>query len=214
MKTCNKCKVLKPLECFYKGDTYKDGHRAKCIECIKAYQQENKELKKEYLKKYKELNKKNLKLKNKEYRDKNSEKIKTWRIENENYFKSYRIDNRENSRNYVKNRNTVDPIFKFKNNVRRLLLHSFKRGRKNLKKIDKTEIILGCTIEEFVIYISKKFKEGMTLGNHGEWHIDHVIPLVTATTEEEVIKLNHYTNLQPLWAKENFSKGGRYQINY
>jgi hypothetical protein len=49
----------------------------------------------------------------------------------------------------------------------------------------------------------------MTLENHGEWHLDHIIPLASATTEEEIIKLNHYTNFQPLWAEENLSKGDR-----
>jgi hypothetical protein len=50
----------------------------------------------------------------------------------------------------------------------------------------------------------------MTLENHGLWHIDHIKPIALATTEEEVIKLNHYTNLQPLWAKDNLKKGAKY----
>jgi hypothetical protein len=49
----------------------------------------------------------------------------------------------------------------------------------------------------------------MTLENYGEWHLDHIIPLATATTREDVVRLNHYTNFQPLWAKDNLSKGAK-----
>ena len=187
----------------------KDGYRNVCKQCFKKYQEENKESKKEYLKKYKEINRENLKIKNKIYRIKNSDKIKEWKETNKDYFIKYREDNKENIRNYFAERRNNEPIFRFKNNIRRLILHSFKRGRKNFKKIDKTEVILGCKIEEFIDYISKKFTEEMTFENHGEWHIDHIIPLATAKTEEDVILLNHYTNLQPLWAKDNLSKGAK-----
>ena len=49
----------------------------------------------------------------------------------------------------------------------------------------------------------------MSWDNYGEWHIDHIIPLASATTEEGVLKLYHYSNLQPLWAKDNLSKGSK-----
>lgn len=49
----------------------------------------------------------------------------------------------------------------------------------------------------------------MTLDNYGEWHLDHIIPISSAKTEEEVIKLNHYTNFQPLWAEDNWNKGNK-----
>jgi hypothetical protein len=52
-----------------------------------------------------------------------------------------------------------------------------------------------------------KFVDGMNWDNIGEWHIDHIIPLSSAETEQETIKLCHYTNLQPLWAFDNLSKG-------
>jgi hypothetical protein len=207
MKSCSSCNEVKDFKYFYKGKGYKDGYRSTCKDCVKKYQEENKDSKKEYLKNYKDKNKNILKLKNKEYRLKNIDKIKEWRSNNEEYIKKHRQNNKLNFRLYIKKRNENEPIFRFKNNVRRLILHSFKRRKKNFKKIDRTEIILGCSIQDFINYISKGFKKGMTFDNHGDWHIDHIIPLATASTEEEVIKLNHYTNLQPLWAKENLSKG-------
>jgi len=209
MKACSKCKNLKSFENFYKGKMYKDGYRNICKQCVKLYEEENKDAKKEYLKKYRKLNKENLKIKSKKYREENSDKIIEWREENNFYFKQYRQDNKINIANYFKKRIDNDPIFKFKQNVRSLILKSFKRGRRNFKKTDKTEIILGCSIEEFINYICLKFDKGMTLENHGEWHIDHIIPLASAKTKEDVIKLNNYINLQPLWAKDNLRKGSK-----
>lgn len=194
---------------FYLGKGNKDGYRSSCKDCIKKYQEDNKDVKSKYLKKYKEDKKDILILKNKEYREKNKEKITKWREDNENYFKTYRQNNKDKKRKYFNKRLAEEPIFKFKNNVRRLILHSFKRGKKNFKKIDKTEKILGCSIDFFISYISLKFKDGMTIKNHGKWHLDHIIPLVTANTEEDIIRLNHYTNFQPLWAKDNLRKSSK-----
>ena len=61
----------------------------------------------------------------------------------------------------------------------------------------------------FAEYIKSKFTEGMTLENYGEWHIDHIIPLATAQSIEDVKRLCHYTNLQPLWAQDNLRKGAK-----
>ena len=69
--------------------------------------------------------------------------------------------------------------------------------------------MLGCTPEELRDHLQSQFTEGMTLENHGEWHIDHIIPLASANTEEEIVKLCHYTNLQPLWAEDNLSKSDK-----
>ena len=72
-----------------------------------------------------------------------------------------------------------------------------------------------CTIEQLKQHIETQFKEGMTWGNYGEWHVDHKIPLAfkedgKIPTLEEVTKRLHYLNTQPLWASENMSKGNRY----
>ena len=50
----------------------------------------------------------------------------------------------------------------------------------------------------------------MTWSNYGEWHLDHKVPISWAKSEEEVYKLSHYTNFQPLWMNDNLSKDNRY----
>ncbi|CAB4136642.1 hypothetical protein UFOVP309_48 [uncultured Caudovirales phage] len=131
-----------------------------------------------------------------------SENIKNWR-ENKN--------GKEWMNNYMKDRINTDSLFKFKNKVRGLIYQSFKRKKNNnWNKKTKTENILGCKFEEFKIYIENKFTFGMTWENQGEWHLDHIKPLKLAETEEDVIKLNHYTNFQPLWAEDNLKKGSKY----
>jgi hypothetical protein len=118
-------------------------------------------------------------------------------------------ENKDKECRYVKERLKIDHIYKFKGNVRTLIKNSFKRGTNQFSKNAKTENILGCTIEEFRIYMYSKFKNGMSFENHGKWHLDHIIPLSKAKTEEEIIKLNHYTNFQPLWAIDNIRKGNK-----
>lgn len=80
---------------------------------------------------------------------------------------------------------------------------------KKFKKKSKIADILGCNISQLKEHLEKLFKPGMTWENRGfyGWHIDHIIPLASAKTEDEMLKLCHYTNLQPLWAKENRIKG-------
>ena len=69
--------------------------------------------------------------------------------------------------------------------------------------------IIGCTFEELKIHLEKQFHSGMSWQNRSEWHIDHIIPLASAKTEEDVIRLNNFTNLRPLWAKDNLAKGAK-----
>ena len=85
---------------------------------------------------------------------------------------------------------------------------------KKITKRNGTFEIIGCTPHELKEHLETQFREGMSWENHGEkgWHIDHIIPLSSAKNEEEIYKLCHYTNLQPLWWDENMSKGGRLMI--
>ncbi len=70
---------------------------------------------------------------------------------------------------------------------------------------------LGCSIAEFRTYIAAKFQPGMSWGNYGEWHLDHIKPLASfnLADREQFLKAFHFTNYQPLWAKDNLAKGSK-----
>jgi hypothetical protein len=106
-----------------------------------------------------------------------------------------------------KRREAIDPQFKLKRKLRRTLRDSFRR--KGYGKNTKSQVILGIGYEELVKHFETLFQEGMTWENMGLWHIDHIIPLSSAKNEQEIIKLCHYKNLQPLWAKDNIEKSDR-----
>jgi hypothetical protein len=150
-------------------------------------------------------NKKNCKICNRLIAKKHSQKNKKTRQEyyykNLNYYKKYR-------NNYNKKRKENDELFKFSAAIRSNIIYCFKRkyfGNKNCK----TEQILGCSFKEFKNYIESKFEPWMNWDNYGNkkgyskeinisWDLDHIIPVSFAKNNEELIKLNHYTNFQPL----------------
>jgi hypothetical protein len=101
-----------------------------------------------------------------------------------------------------------DPLFALKKRLRGLVRGSFRKsGYTNFKA--RTEEIVGISFNEFKLYMESKFVDGMNWENRSEWHIDHIVPLSTAKSEQELIALSHYTNLQPLWAMENLKKGDK-----
>lgn len=79
-------------------------------------------------------------------------------------------------------------------------------SKHGFSKTSATREILGCDYEEFVRHIERQFVKGMTWKNRNEWHIDHIIPVSSAQTVDDVIRLNHFTNLRPLWSHENRKK--------
>lgn len=102
-----------------------------------------------------------------------------------------------------------DEIFRIRTNMKnrlKLFLKSNKITKKNT-----TFGYVGCNPKELKEHIEKQFKDGMCWENYGYygWHIDHIIPLSSAKTEKEVYELSHYTNLQPLWADENYKKSNK-----
>jgi hypothetical protein len=113
-------------------------------------------------------------------------------------------NNRKKYNSYWTERKKNDPEFRLKMNMRTRLSGFLKK--KDITKKNKTFDIVGCKPEFLREYLEKRFSEGMSWSNYGQWHIDHIIPLSSAQTEDEIYKLCHYTNLQPLWSEENLKK--------
>ena len=97
----------------------------------------------------------------------------------------------------------------------RQIVSSRVKSALRAKKSKKSIEYLGCTIDEFKEHIESQFEEGMTWDNHGEWHIDHIVPIKykedgEVPTLEDTIKRLHWSNTQPLWASDNIAKGNRF----
>lgn len=219
MKKCNKCNIEKPLDEFYKHKGGKLGRRSDCKECKKAYQEANKDKIRARKKTYYEANKDKALKARKTYYEANKEKIaeqkKAYREANKEriaerkkqYYQANKKRIAEWHRRYKKARRKSDPLFKLSCNYRTLLGNTLKRG--SYSKKSRTHEILGIDYERYKKYLEATFKKGMSWDNHGEWHIDHIIPLASAKNEEELLKLLHYSNTQPLWAEDNIKKRDR-----
>jgi hypothetical protein len=98
--------------------------------------------------------------------------------------------------------------------LRRLSSRIRSQVRRALVDRDKTpdryKAAIGCTYRELAIHIESQFQPGMTWENMGKWHIDHITPVAHfLENDPEGFAWNHYTNLQPLWARDNLSKGAK-----
>jgi len=101
---------------------------------------------------------------------------------------------------------------KLANNLRIRILHALKGKDKSMATLK----LLGCSIEQFKKHLQSLFKLGMTLENHGEWHIDHIRPCSSfdLSDPKQQSVCFHYTNLQPLWARENLKKHAKITKEY
>ena len=155
-------------------------------------------------KEYYEINKEIFKEKYHNNKEKIKEVGKKWREKNKEHLREYK-------NKYQKDRKKIDHLYKLKISIRSLISTSFKNGFTNKSK--KTKDILGCSFEDFKIYLENQFSEDMTWENYGTyWHLDHKIPASWAENDEHLYELNHYTNFQPLYWLDNLIKGNRYSI--
>ena len=235
-KKCSKCGIEKSINNFYKnGEKY----RADCKECYKKiwqdkyyeknkerlrlkcqeYRKQNKNKIKEYNRNYYQTNKEKISNKRKKYlKDyyaNNKEKWKKYnnteerKIYQKEYNKKYREINRKELNKKNKNKRENDIKYKMISRTRNLVNMCFKKNK--YKKNSKTHNIIGCDYDFFVNYLLKTFKNnyGYEYNNDENVQIDHIIPLSTANSVEEVIKLNHYTNLQLLKEEDNRKKSNK-----
>lgn len=204
--------------------------KKKCLECNKKLQYHNKygycrehknlapSLKQdvyEYKKQWALNNKEKIAKYDKKYKTNNKIKVKKrlnkWKEKNPDYYKEYRLTHKKQHSTYIykyyKKKRQKDPLFRLRWNLRNRLKNMLKV--KSWHKDNKTADIIGCTLEELKYHIESKFTQGMTWQNYGKWELDHIIPVSKATTKEELYKLNHYSNLQPLWKLDNIKKSNK-----
>lgn len=221
---CKNCNIDKDLTEFHKSKKSKKGYNSSCKICVriknlksvKKYRENNADKVSESNKKYRDnnrgiINKRQVEwnLKNKDrvseskkiFFQENKEKInKTRKL----YYQNNKEKINKKAREYYSIKRKNNMLFKLKENIRNSINMSFKNS--SFKKETNTSNILGCTFEDFKKYLESKFEPWMSWENHGlyngelshGWDIDHIIPLSTAETKEDIVKLNHYTNLQPL----------------
>jgi hypothetical protein len=199
-KICKRCDVDKLLSEFGKNSKLKSGLSNVCFDCrrieSKNFYTKNKEKELERHRK----KSKNFRLNN---REKALNKLYDWKSKNKDHINEY-------AKKYYHNRKKQDSLFILTRRARAVVISSFKRAcNGRYIKGNKTEDILGCSFFEFMNFIENLFKEGMSFNNYGEWELDHKIPISSAKNEEEIIKLNHYSNFQPLWKLENRLKSNK-----
>ena len=177
---------------------------------IKAYKRQwyldnkerTKERSKELKKVYKEVNRDKIKQQSKEYHERTKDKAKAYYEANKEHIKArqkkFRQENWELIRQREKEaqiKKRQDPFYKLKDSIRNRVRASMKS--KGFSKNNKTLEILGCTFEEFKLHMEKQFEDWMTWDNHGNpkdgvldpnktWDIDHIIPITTAKTEDDI----------------------------
>jgi hypothetical protein len=218
-KICKKCNIEKNLSDFDRNKGMLDGYINTCKVCVSLYCKDRYINKKDDIikkvKKYSIENQEKIRKSSKKYRILNKEEIK--RKQNLKYSqtrKSKRVlKTKEEKREYYRlwqiNRKKIDVTFKLYKNIRNLIRNGLLS--KNHKKTSKTKDILGCKIEDFRFFIESKFEPWMNWNNHGKyngqrnygWDLDHIVPISSSTNVNDIVKLNHYTNFQPLCSKLN-----------
>lgn len=207
-KKCTKCNQNKSFKEFYYKKGGKFGLDAKCKSCVSIYQrnhfQKHKKKiikkRKSYMEQYREKNKIEISEYNRQYYYKNKIAILEYKASS-TYRKKMRI--------YENN--------KRKNNLSYRILSSLRSrlriAIKNNSKTESTISLIGCDIEYLKNYLEQQFLKGMSWKNYGRngWHIDHIVPCSSFdfSDPKQQKQCFHYTNLQPLWAKDNMSKSDK-----
>ena len=189
IKMYNKAyQILNQEKIKLREKAYREANKDRIKKRDAAYHKANRDKRLKQSKAYREANRDKIKLREKVYREANRDKYNLWE-------KKYKQENIQ---------------FKLRKHLRSRLKSAIKHNFKAGSAIRD----LGCTIFELKVYLESKFEIGMSWENYGfyGWHIDHIKPLSSfdLTDREQLLQAVHYTNLQPLWAKDNLSKGNKY----
>lgn len=209
MKKCKKCGIEKELTEFYKEKTTRDGFQTSCKMCHaekeKEYYKNNKEQIAKRKKEYYKRNKERLLERQREYNKNNEEQKKEC---DKKYYENNKEKIMEYKKGYQRKRCQNDPVFRMIKNYRSRTSKAYS----NETKSKSTMELLGCTGPELKEHLEKQFQPGMTHENYGEWHIDHIRPCASfdLSDPKQEQACFHYTNLQPLWAQHNLSKGAKH----
>ena len=190
-KVCSNCHKEKPLIEYNRNKSCKDGHIGQCKSCVKEWRQNNKETLKEKRKDYSKVNIEVIKQRTSSYYKKNKKDIQkaqiTYRQENKSRITKQQVK-------YHSNRKKIDPIYNLRTNLAARTAVAFKA--KYWRKGKGTEKLLGTNFKIAVKFLNNN-PYGFKVGDP-EIDIDHIVPLSSANTGEELINLCYYTNLQLL----------------
>jgi hypothetical protein len=206
-KFCNKCQIEKLILDFAKDKTNKDGLCSKCRKCYSEWYFATKKRRRKIAKQWYQDNKIQERAKNKQRYLHNKEhvnrKARAWYQKNKESVRSHRAK-------YNKNKRATDINFK----ISVCLRSRIGKAVKNYIKSKHTIELIGCSIEELKIHLEKQFTKGMSWENYGYygWHIDHIRPCSSFDLSDPAQQKEcfHYSNLQPLWAKDNLKKSDSY----
>jgi hypothetical protein len=215
-KICCNCNKSLDFSCFAKASKRLDGLQTMCKSCQKEYRESNKCRLKQYFENRKDQDKESAKRRYLANKEERLTKNKEWRIKNiekdREIKRKYRESNKEkiieDKKRYEKRRTRDDLDYKIKKRIRYHVWRALRYS--DCVGVFAKKELLGCTIDELKQHLESKFQPGMTWNNYGEWHIDHKIPI--SAIDKHNIELSvvcHYTNLEPLWARDNISKSDK-----
>lgn len=216
-KTCTKCGTTLDASAFPKHKKGAGGIYSWCRVCTgayaKAYRQkaENKEAQRLYMMEYRKKNPEDKKEKSDRSRLYNSTPERKEKLRQRMSDPTVYTKTRQWFRDYNRKRKTSDPNYRLATLLRGRVYRAIRRGSGT--KMKGSVELLGCSIAELMTYLEARFLPGMTWQNHTiqGWHIDHIRPCASfdLTDIEQQKACFHYTNLQPLWAKDNIAKGAK-----
>ena len=132
-----------------------------------------------------------------------------------NMTQEERDEENRKSRIRLKKRRKEDPLYKLACNLRSRISAALKNAK--TIKAENSMSLFGCSVDELKAHLESQFTEGMSWGNYGYygWHVDHIKPCIrfNLLLDTEQKACFHYSNLQPLWAKDNLTKSDNYDIS-